>query len=146
MPKRSQRHLNTPQMMCFAPLPRLNYSVCNLGACARNSGADAKALLQGLMTNDMSLLDEGEGRRPCISAAFLNPKVCAKQPSLLRRLRMSEGADVWCAPLARPRKRDVERGGGGFFSCSRLWCSLCNFLLVRARVREGSHQAFHRGA
>ena len=42
---------------------------------ARNSGVDAKALLQGLMTNDMSLLDDGEGRRPCISAAFLNPKV-----------------------------------------------------------------------
>eukprot|EP00752_Nemacystus_decipiens_P009573 g8553.t1 len=38
------------------------------------SGVDAKALLQGLMTNDMSLLDDGEGRRPCISAAFLNPK------------------------------------------------------------------------
>jgi len=40
-----------------------------------NSGADAKALLQGLITNDMSLLDEGEGRQPCISVAFLNPKV-----------------------------------------------------------------------
>lgn len=39
------------------------------------SGADAKALLQGLITNDMSLLDEGAGRQPCISAAFLNPKV-----------------------------------------------------------------------
>eukprot|EP00903_Cladosiphon_okamuranus_P009194 g8781.t1 len=38
------------------------------------SGADAKALLQGLMTNDMSLLDDGDGGRPCIPAAFLNPK------------------------------------------------------------------------
>ncbi len=42
---------------------------------SHNSGADAKALLQGLITNDMSLLDEGAGRQPCISAAFLNPKV-----------------------------------------------------------------------
>ncbi|CAM9171040.1 unnamed protein product, partial [Ectocarpus sp. 13 AM-2016] len=37
------------------------------------SGVDAKALLQGLMTNDMGLLDE-DGGIPSISAAFLNPK------------------------------------------------------------------------
>ncbi|CAM9726824.1 unnamed protein product, partial [Ectocarpus sp. 12 AP-2014] len=37
------------------------------------SGVDAKALLQGLMTNDMGLLDE-DGGLPSISAAFLNPK------------------------------------------------------------------------
>ncbi|CAN0187708.1 unnamed protein product [Scytosiphon promiscuus] len=38
------------------------------------SGADSKALLQGLITNDISLLDEDKGHHPCISAAFLNPK------------------------------------------------------------------------
>ncbi|CAM9286295.1 unnamed protein product [Laminaria digitata] len=39
------------------------------------SGGDAKALLQGLMTNDVTRLDEGNGGGlPCISAAFLNPK------------------------------------------------------------------------
>lgn len=40
-----------------------------------NSGVDAKALLQGLMTNDVSLLDEDKKRLPCISTAFLSPKV-----------------------------------------------------------------------
>lgn len=39
------------------------------------SGSDAKILLQGLMTNDMALLDKDQHNLPCISAAFLNPKV-----------------------------------------------------------------------
>lgn len=40
------------------------------------SGGDAKTLLQGLITNDVTRLDDGNGGGlPCISAAFLNPKV-----------------------------------------------------------------------
>ncbi|CAM9318847.1 unnamed protein product [Choristocarpus tenellus] len=38
-----------------------------------HSGPDAKVLLQGLITNDMALLDQGAGKE-CISTAFLTPK------------------------------------------------------------------------
>ncbi len=38
-------------------------------------GKDTKKFLQGLLTNDMNLLD---GKRNCLAAAVLNPKVTSR--------------------------------------------------------------------
>lgn len=55
--------------------PRVSFFSVSLA----NSGFDAKGLLQGLMTNDMSLLDmnvDGSTHsQPSISTAFLTSKV-----------------------------------------------------------------------